>query len=246
MLGLQTSIGALNDLVDEPLDAGHKPGKPLPRALVTRRTARVVTVATGVAGLVLSVPSGLATLAAGSVALGLGYLYDLRLSRTSLSWLPLAVALPVLPIHAWLGATGTIPPGLLSLVPAAVLAGAALAIANGLVDLERDAVTGRRGIVVALGPRPGWLANAGLFIAVIAMAAVFAPTPPSPFRSGDVLITLRFVGLPVGVVAIVLGALTLLAPSSRLRERGWELEAVGVAAAGIAWLAGTAAVGTAA
>lgn len=242
MLGLQTSIGALNDLVDEPLDAGQKPGKPLPRGLVTRRTASIVVAVTGLAGLALSVPSGVATLVAAFVVIGLGYVYDLRLSRTSLSWLPLAVALPVLPIHAWLGATGSVAPGLVTLVPAAVLAGTALAIANGLVDVERDAAAGRRGIVVAIGPRAGWLVHAGLLAIVIALAALLAPaTPVLPGGSSDVLGTLRRVGLPVGIVAIALGAIALLARSSGLRERGWELEALGVAAAGVAWLAGTAA-----
>jgi 4-hydroxybenzoate polyprenyltransferase len=242
MLGLQASIGALNDLVDEPLDAGQKPGKPLPRGLVTRRTAWVVAVVSGVGGLALSAPSGPVTVVAALTVIGLGYAYDLRLSRTSLSWLPLALALPVLPIHAWLGATGSVAQGLLALLPAAILAGAALAIGNGLVDVERDRVTHRRGIAVALGPRAGWLANAGLFAVVIVLAALLAPAPsPSAAGGRDVLAAFRSVGLPVGVVAIGLGVVTLLARSARLRERGWELEAIGVAVAGIAWLAGTAA-----
>jgi 4-hydroxybenzoate polyprenyltransferase len=133
--------------------------------------------------------------------------------------------------------------GLLALMPAAVLAGAALAIGNGLVDLERDAATGRQGIAVTLGRRAGWVTNAILFATVSAMAVLFAPAP-TPTEPGDALATVRLVGLPVGVVAIALGALALFAQSPRLRERGWELEAVGVAVAGIAWLAGTAAVGS--
>ena len=63
MLCLQASIGALNDLVDAPLDAGQKPGKPLPRGLVSARSAVLVTIVAGVAGLALSWPSGPATLA---------------------------------------------------------------------------------------------------------------------------------------------------------------------------------------
>ncbi len=242
MLGLQASIGALNDLVDEPLDAAQKPAKPLPRGLVTRRAASLVAGATGLAGLALSAPSGLATLGAAFAVIGLGYLYDLRLSRTTLSWLPLALALPVLPIHAWLGATGTVAAGLVTLVPAAVLAGTALALANGLVDVERDRASGRRGIVVALGSRAGWLVHAGLFAIVIALAVTLAPAPAVPTGgSTDALGTLRLAGLPLGLVAIALGAAALLARSPAVRERGWELEALGVAVAGVAWLAGTAA-----
>ncbi len=36
---LQFAIGTVNDLVDAPRDAGHKPGKPIPAGLVTRSAA---------------------------------------------------------------------------------------------------------------------------------------------------------------------------------------------------------------
>lgn len=238
MLGLQASIGALNDVVDAPLDAGQKPGKPLPRGLVSPRTAWLVTAAGGLAGLALSWPSGVATLIVAAAGLGLGYLYDLRLSRRPISWLPLALALPLLPIHAWLGATGTVPPGLVTLVPAAVLAGFGLALGNGLVDVERDAATGRRGSAVVLGPAMAWPLHAGALGLVVLLAALLAP--PAAGSTG-VLGMLRSAGVPLGGAVIGLGLVALRARSPRLRERGWELEAVGVAAVGIAWLAGTAA-----
>jgi geranylgeranylglycerol-phosphate geranylgeranyltransferase len=238
MLCLQASIGALNDVVDAPLDAGHKPGKPLPRGLVSSRAAVLVTIVAGLAGLALSWPSGPATLAVAVAGAGLGYLYDLRLSRRPISWLPLALALPLLPIHAWLGATGSVPPGLVTILPAAVLAGFGLALANGLVDVERDAATGRRGIVVALGPAMAWPVHAGALGMVVLLAALLAPPAAS---STGVLGTLRSAGVPLGGAVIAFGVAALRARSPRLRERGWELEAIGVAAVGIAWLAGTAA-----
>lgn len=238
MLCLQASIGALNDLVDAPEDAGQKPGKPLPRGLVATPVARAVVVVGGVAGVGLSLPSGTATAAVAVTGVGLGYLYNVRLSRGPLSWLPLALALPLLPIHAWLGATGSVPPGLVTLVPAAVLAGLGLALGNGLVDVERDAATGRRGIVVTVGVWRAWLVQSGALGLVVLLAALLAPATAS---ASGVLGTLRSAGIPLGAIAIVLGAAALRAPSAGIRERGWELEAVGVAAAGVAWLAGTAA-----
>ena len=238
MLCLQASIGALNDLADAPADAGQKPGKPLPRGLVSARAAGVVTVAGGLAGIALSLPSGIATAAVAAAGAGLGYLYNLRLSGGPFSWLPLALALPLLPIHAWLGATGSVPPGLITLLPAAVLAGFGLALGNALVDVERDAATGRQGIVVTMGARTAWLLQSGTLGVVVLLAAFLAPPAPG---STEVLGTLRSAGIPIGGVAIALGVAALRAPSAGLRERGWELEAVGVAAAGVAWLAGTAA-----
>jgi 4-hydroxybenzoate polyprenyltransferase len=131
-----------------------------------------------------------------------------------------------------------VPPGLVTLVPAAVLAGFGLALGNGLVDVERDAASGRQGIVVSVGPRTAWLVQTAGLGLVVLLAVLLAPVAAGPL---GVLGILRFAGVPLGGLAIALGAAALRARSAGLRERGWELEAVGVAAAGIAWLAGTAA-----
>ena len=48
---LQFAIGTVNDLVDAPRDAGHKPGKPIPAGLVSVRNARVIAVGSAAAGL---------------------------------------------------------------------------------------------------------------------------------------------------------------------------------------------------
>ena len=90
MLGIQVSIGALNDLVDAPLDATEKPRKPIPSGLVSRRAAWVVVAAGSGVGILLSAISGPATGVAALGCLALGYAYDLRLSRTTFSWLPSA------------------------------------------------------------------------------------------------------------------------------------------------------------
>lgn len=246
MLGIQVSIGALNDLVDAPLDASEKLRKPIPSGLVTRRAAGVVTAIGAAAGIVLSAASGPATAIAGLACLGLGYAYDLRLSRTALSWLPLSVALPLLPIHAWLGAAGTIPTGLLTLVPVGVLGGAGLALANGLVDVERDARAGRHAVAVALGPRWGWVAQTLALACAAALALLLAPAvPAAPSSTGgsdlELLRAVRTGGIWLGIALLAAGATVLASPRASVRERGWELEAVGVAALGLGWLAGTAA-----
>ena len=58
MTALQASIGSLNDVVDAPRDAGHKPGKPIPAGLVSAVSARVLVIVAAAVGLVLSAPSG--------------------------------------------------------------------------------------------------------------------------------------------------------------------------------------------
>lgn len=243
MLSIQVSIGALNDLVDAPLDARQKPRKPIPSGLISRKAAGVVVAAGAGVGIALSAVSGPATGIAGAACLALGYAYDLRLSRTALSWLPLSLALPLLPTHAWLGATGTIPAGLLTLVPAAVLGGAGLALANGLADVDRDASEGRRTIAVALGPRRAWTAQTIALAGAALLALLLAPVVPAPAVGDNVALLriLSFAGVWVGIGALAIGSLALSSAQAGLRERGWELEALGVACLGIGWLAGTAA-----
>jgi 4-hydroxybenzoate polyprenyltransferase len=126
-----------------------------------------------------------------------------------------------------------------------VLGGAGLAIANGLVDLERDARGGRRAVAVTLGRGRAWVLHALLIGGAASLAVVLAPlVPTGPGGGGgaalDPLRVLRLGGVLLGVGFIALGALALAARRAGIRERGWELEAVGVACIGLGWLAGTA------
>lgn len=254
MLGIQVAIGALNDVADAPLDAVAKPRKPIPAGLVSGRLASAVAGGGALVGLGLSAVSGPATLLVGAACLALGWLYDLRLSRTALSWLPLTLALPLLPVHAWLGATGAVPTGLAALVPVGVLGGAGLALANGIVDVDRDTSAGRSAIVVAIGRHRAWMAQTGLLAVAAAIALLLAPggaasgsgSPAGPGTPGGLaaaLTEIRRWSLLIGCALLAGGAAMLASRRPDIRERGWELEAVGVAALGIGWLAGLSTVG---
>jgi 4-hydroxybenzoate polyprenyltransferase len=234
MLALQASIGAVNDLADVDVDRGRKPGKPMPRGVVRPIEARTVAAVALVLGLALSAVSGLGTAAVAAAGVGLGYLYDLRLSRTPWSWLPLAVALPLLPIHAWLGTTGSIPASLAILVPVAILAGAGLALGNGLADLERDEAAGVATAVVALGRGRAWLIHTAALLAVVVLAWAIGPGRPGGEAALWPVVTALGSALVAGGVLLERGG------SAARRERGWELEAVGIAALGMAWVAGIA------
>ena len=229
MVALQAGIGAANDVVDAPRDAGHKPGKPIPAGLVSQALARQVVVAAFGVGLGLAgLSGGPAAVALAIVGVGIGLAYDLRLKGTPWSWLPFAVGIPVLPVFSWIGATGHLPIASLVLIPAAVAAGAALAIANALVDVERDRAAGSGSIALALGPTNAWLIHVGLLVAV-GLAAVASVGPLGGSIGGGTAVALA-AALPV---AASLGA---RGGGVTRRERAWEAEAVGVAVLALAWL----------
>ena len=142
MTALQASIGALNDIHDAPDDAGHKPGKPIPAGLVSVPAAWAVVVTGAALGIGLGTLADVRVGVLAVVVLLIGYGYDLVAKGTAWSWLPFALGIPLLPVYGWLGATGDLPAFFIALVPMAMLAGAALAIANARADLERDVAAG--------------------------------------------------------------------------------------------------------
>jgi 4-hydroxybenzoate polyprenyltransferase len=228
MTALQFGIGATNDLVDAPRDAGHKPGKPIPAGIVGRRTGGALALAAFGSGLALSLASGLPTVALAAVVIGIGLIYDFRLKGTAWSWLPFAVGIPILPVFGWLGAAGTVPATFALLVPVAVAAGAALAIANALADVERDRAAGTRSIATVLGPARAWALQAGFIVAILAIAVV--STAVLGGSRGGVMLVAVASFLPIAGLALGQGG------GAGLRERAWQLEAIGMAAVGVAWI----------
>jgi len=235
MLALQASIGALNDVVDAGRDAGRKSGKPIPRGLVGIASARWIVVAGLVAGLGLSAPSGPATFVVAALGVGVGYLYDLRLSQTAWSWLPFALGVPLLPLFAWLGSQGTVPATLVTLFPIGVIAGAGLALANALADVERDTAAGKPSAAVQLGRERAWAIQVVLLAAAAVLAIAFLPVGRAGVPA-ETQLALRVV--VIAGCGVLLGAAVLVRRAdAQWRERAWEIEAVAVAVIGAAWLA---------
>jgi 4-hydroxybenzoate polyprenyltransferase len=233
MFALQASIGAVNDLVDAPRDAGRKPGKPIPSGLVLRPAAQAVAVVAAVAGLLLTVPSGASTVALAAIVLAIGYGYDLFAKGTAWSWLPFAIGIPLLPVYGWYGTTGELAPVFALLVPVAVVTGAALSIANTRADTERDTAAGIDSVAIRLGPDRSWLVASGLLVAVATIAVVTLVAWRAPLAA--------VLGAGAGIVVIGIGIGAGRDPRPARLERAWELQAVGVGILAAAWLAGWAA-----
>ena len=226
MTALQAAIGTVNDLIDAPADAGHKPGKPIPAGLVSPSAARALAIGAAAVGLVLAVPSGAALVGLALVVLGIGLVYDRWAKGTAWSWLPFAVGIPLLPVYGWFGAAGSLPASFAILLPAAVLAGAGLAIANARVDVERDAAAGRSSVAVRLGLERSWWVSLALLAAATAIIlGLTAGLGPLVW---------------LGLVVTVAGALRGWRAAPLGREHGWRLQAIGVGLVAIGWIAATA------
>lgn len=230
MTALQVSIGALNDLVDAPRDVGRVPAKPIPAGLIPHAVAWSVIIGGGALGVALAVPSGLATVLLAVVVLAIGYGYDLVFKGTTWSWVPFAVGVPLLPVFGWLGTTGGLPVAFAVLLPTAFVAGTALAIANARADAERDAAAGVDSVAIRLGAARAWAINAVL-LAVVVVAAFVTLT------GGGEALAPRIAAVGASLV-IGLGVVLGRHADGARRERGWELEAVGVGLLAAAWLAG--------
>lgn len=229
MTALQVAIGSLNDLRDAPSDAGMKPGKPIPRGLVSPSVAGVVVVAAALGGLMLAaIVGGPSLLALALVVLGIGAVYDLWAKGTPLSWLPFALGIPILPLYGWLGATGGLPAWFPILLPAGIMAGAALAIANARADAERDRAAGRSSIAVWLGLGRSWWVSSVLLVVAVLLVIGWAPRLVEPPF---------VVPLAAGLILVAIGAVLAYGGGPSTRERAWQLQAVGVGSLAVGWIA---------
>ncbi len=230
---LQFAIGTLNDIVDAPSDAGLKPGKPIPERIVPMPVAWLVAGVSAGLGLVLSLVGGPWLLVLAVVGLGLGIWYDVQAKGSTSSWLPLAIGIPLLPVYAWYGATGSLPAVFVVLVPAAANAGTALAIANSMVDAERDEQANRLSIALALGPRRAGTMVLALHLVVVALA--IGTTLVLHVPAGWLLAVVLAAGAPLtgAVVGVVAGRRGTVG----MRELAFEIQAVGLGLLAVAWLA---------
>ncbi len=235
MLLLQLAIGAANDWADAPADEVAQPGKPVPSGRVGRSTAARIALGAAATGLALASLAGLAPLALAAAGLSVGLAYDLRLKGTRWSWVPYVVGIPLLPVFSWVGASGSLPAPFALLVPIAMLAGAALAVANALSDLERDRAAGTETVATSLGFVLARRIGAALQGLVVAAAMGSAAT-----LGGDAAwVALVAVGSAIVLAGVAVGWNRRPA----VRRRAWEAQAVGVGIVAAGWIGALAAAG---
>lgn len=191
----QLSISALNEWADRDRDALAQRPRPVASGLIPPRVAMALAILFGICAVPGALLFGSGSLLIVLVGLAAGWAYDLLLKPTPLSFVPFAVAFPLLvvwvsiaagrPLHSWV---------LLFLVgsPLAV----AIHLADSLPDIEMDASTRVRCLAVALGVQRAIRAIIACLLASTAVAVV-------------ALVWRPLIAVPLGVAALITAALVV-------------------------------------
>jgi 4-hydroxybenzoate polyprenyltransferase len=218
----QFSISSLNDWADRDLDAAA--GRWRPVAL--RRILPGVALGLALLFAICAIPGALAFGATASLffflGLAAGWAYDLGLKRTPLSFLPFAVAFPLLPV--WVGlVAGRGLPGLLTFFLVGAPLAIAIHLADSIPDLGSDAASGVRSLAVALGPtRSVLLMQATLLLGSLVAVASFVHKLP--------------VAILLGLTAVSGAVLARRAAGGYPAAARWVVSVTALAIA-VAWLA---------
>ena len=215
MLCYQFAIGLTNDIVDAADDAVAKPWKAIANGALPRSLAVSLAIGLGTMGLAVSASLGWQAWAVGVGGFLCGLAYDLRLKRTQLSWLPFAIALPLIPIWVFV-ATDRWEQRLWWVLPLGAVLGFALHLANQAADSEVDEKLGSGGFVAKLGEPRARIVSLFLF-----GCAAFASV--GLLGLGQASVRGFFV-----VIALIVNSVVLV------RARRWQFETLAVSSAVLA------------
>src|SRR5581483_7256337 len=163
---MQLSIAVLNDYCDRQRDALSQKNKPIPRGLIRPREALIAGLLLMGLMVILLLPLPPLALLISLLYLACGQVYNLGLKTTPLSGIVFALAIPLIPVYAFVG-MGRMTPIVFWLVPVAALLGVALNLANSLPDIEADAAHKARTLAVVLGTRGSFIACPSLILLCI-------------------------------------------------------------------------------
>jgi 4-hydroxybenzoate polyprenyltransferase len=153
---MQLAIAILNDFCDRRADEQSKKQKPIPLGLITPREALCLGLLCIVLMLILLFPLNRLALLISLLYLALGLGYNLGLKATPLSGVVFALAIPLIPVYAFVGAN-RFAPFLGWFIPIAALLGVAINLANSLPDIEEDRTSKVYTLAVVLGIQSTYL-----------------------------------------------------------------------------------------
>lgn len=201
---MQVSIAILNDYCDRHTDAMSKKKKPIPRGLVRPGEALAAGIVCIVAMLLLLLPLNPLAWLISLIYLALGLGYNLGLKSTPLSGIVFALAIPLIPVYAFVGA-GRVLSIVFWLVPVFALLGIAMNLANSLPDIEEDAASQARTLAVALGAKRSFIACPLLIALAAALIALLTLTHAVSAQLWLVVAALLFSCLAVTTMLLYFG-----------------------------------------
>ncbi|MEP7003715.1 MAG: UbiA family prenyltransferase [Chloroflexota bacterium] len=197
LLLTQVAIAFHNNWCDRDLDAATKPWRLIPRGALAARTAHRVAWLLFAIGLGVALPLGPVAWIAVATGTASGFVYNGWLKRSIWSFVPFCVALPTLPVAAFIVAGRED-----ALLAAMYVVGAPLVIAihlaDALPDIARDRAFGLTTLAVRLGVRRAYVVCwAGVALAAMLAVAFW----PANGRPGPLFVA----ALGLLVVAMLLG-----------------------------------------
>lgn len=172
-IAMQLSIAVLNDYCDRRRDALSKKTKPIVRGLVRPQEALIAGIFLMLIMVLLLLPLNPLALLISLLYLACMQSYNLGLKVTPLSGIVFALAIPLIPVYAFVG-MGHFVPFLFWLVPVGALLGVVLHLANALPDIEEDAESHARTLAVVLGVRGSFIACSLLILLATTLIGALA------------------------------------------------------------------------
>ncbi len=200
-LAMQLSIAVLNDYCDRQRDVLSKKTKPIVHGLIHPQEALLASILLMVIMLFLLLPLNPLALLISLLYLACAQGYNLGLKVTPMSGMVFALAIPLIPVYAFVG-MGRVIPFLFWLVPVGALLGVALHLANALPDIEEDAASHARTLAVLLGVRGSFLACSLLMLLATTLIGVLAMTRLVPAQPRLLLALLIFAYLAVATLIV--------------------------------------------
>lgn len=172
VLMTQLSISALNDWADRHRDAVAHRYRPVAVGRMSPRVALALAIVFGIGSLLGGLAFGLLSAFLVLIGLAAGWCYDLYLKPTPLSFLPFAIAFPLLPV--WVGvASGR---RLVLFIPVLIggpLIALAIHLADSIPDRNIDERAGLRTLAIALGRPLAEVVAAVATVAATVMVVAF-------------------------------------------------------------------------
>lgn len=201
---MQFSIGILNDYHDRYLDAAGGKHKPIVLGLIRPQEALVAGLVMIVLMFVILLPLSRFALLAALGYLTLGQLYNFGLKATPVSGILFALAMPLLPLYAFVG-VGRIPFMVIWFLPVGALLGVALNLANSLPDVEEDAASNARTLAVTLGVKGSFWACPLLIAPAAILISVLTISQRTPAQLWLMLPVFALTGLGLVVMLLFFG-----------------------------------------